>query len=332
VTTVIAAGDLRAPANIDPVALVRQIRAVRPVRTAASPALLDRLAGHLAATGERLDLARIFTGGAPVFPGLLDRLAAVAPAAVITAVYGSTEAEPIATLHAADISVDDRAAMQRGSGLLAGRPVASIAMRIIPDQWGIPLGPLDEPAFQRLTLPVGEAGEVVVAGPHVMTGYLDRCGHEQAKIRVGDRVWHRTGDAGYVDSSGRLWLLGRCAARIHDARGTVYPFAVECALSGIAGVRRTAFVAHRGRRLLVAELQTPRSSACVEALKQQSAWACPDDVVVVDRIPVDARHNAKVDYVALRRLLDRITAFRRPTAPAPGSGRCDRRWRVPAHR
>lgn len=305
VTSVIPDADLRSPGTIDPAPVMAQIAALRPTRTVASPALLQRLATHATETRTTLDSFRhIYTGGAPVFPKLLDALAAAAPNAAIIAVYGSTEAEPIAKIDRAQMTADDRAAMGRGAGLLAGPPVSSIRLLIVPDRWGSPVGPLEAGALERMALAPGAAGEIVVSGDHVLRGYLDGEGDTETKIHKGDRVWHRTGDAGYLDSAGRLWLLGRCSARLDDAAGAVYPFAAECAASEIAGVGRTALVMHGGRRILAAEIEGD-GTALRAALRERLAWARLDDVVLVDRIPVDRRHNAKVDYPELMRVLDR---------------------------
>jgi acyl-CoA synthetase (AMP-forming)/AMP-acid ligase II len=235
---------------------------------------------------------------------VLDAVARAAPEAAVVAVYGSTEAEPIAEIDRREITAGDRAAMAGGAGLLAGRPVSSVRLRIVADRWGTPVGPLTQERFDRETLAANAAGEIVVAGEHVLAGYLDARGDTETKIRVGDRVWHRTGDAGYLDSQGRLWLLGRCSATAHDDGGVLYPFAVECAASGLTGVTRTAFVMHRGRRVLVAEIDGD-AAAIARDLRERLAWARLADVVVVPRIPVDRRHNAKVEYPALLRLLDR---------------------------
>ncbi len=305
VCSVIPDVDMRAPADADPARLIEQIRRHHAGRTAASPALLDRLVRDLAARGEQLELRRIFTGGAPVFPALLDALATVAPRASITAVYGSTEAEPIASLPRDAVGAGDRTRMRDGAGLLAGTPVTAIELRIIPDRWGQPLGPYDATGFDATSLPPGQPGEIVVSGPHVLGSYLEGRGDDESKIRVGPCVWHRTGDAGYLDPSGRLWLLGRCAARMDDALGTIYPLAVECAVSDIDGVIRTAFVQHRGRRVLVAELSAGRRPVLIQSIRARLDWAHLDDVFVVDRIPVDRRHNAKIDYPELERMMGR---------------------------
>jgi olefin beta-lactone synthetase len=285
ITSVIPDADLRAPGAIDPTRVLDQIQTTRPTRTAASPAFLERLADAATRRSQRLEsFQRIFTGGAPVFPRTLDALASVAPSASIVAVYGSTEAEPIAAIDRRDITMADRAAMRSGAGLLAGQPARSIAVRVLPDRDDSP------------------AGEIAVSGDHVLGSYLDRVGDEETKVADGDRVWHRTGDAGYLDRRGRLWLLGRCAERVSDDMGELYPFAVEAAASDVPGVARSAFVRHRGRRLLVVErdgnLPLPR-----QQLLSRLTWAHLADVLTVDRIPVDKRHNAKVDYPALRKLL-----------------------------
>lgn len=306
VTSVIPDADLRSPGTIDPAPVDRQIRELRATRTVASPAFLERLVAHAVRHGRPLEtFRRIYTGGAPVFPKMLDRIAAAAPLAAVIAVYGSTEAEPIAEIDRRDVSPDDRTAMTRGAGLLAGQPAPSIQLRILTDRWGTPIGPLTSADFDRDTLAARGIGEIVVTGEHVLTGYLDGHGDEETKIRVGDRVWHRTGDAGYLDGAGRLWLLGRCAAKASDSDGVLYPFAVECAASEMEGVGRTAFVMHRGRRLLVAEMEKDAAGVRM-ALMQRLAWARIADVVPVERIPVDRRHNAKVEYPALLRMLDEL--------------------------
>jgi acyl-CoA synthetase (AMP-forming)/AMP-acid ligase II len=304
VTSVIPEADLRAPGAIRPAPVLEQIRTTRPTRTVASPAFLDRLVSHAGGRGDRLDSFRhIFTGGAPVFPAMLDALAAIAPDAAVVAVYGSTEAEPIAEIDRRAIGTADRMAMQQGAGLLAGRPVPSIKLRILADRWGTPIGPWRSKDLERESLTAGSAGEIVVSGEHVLSGYLDGRGDEETKIRIDGGVWHRTGDAGYLDQEGRVWLLGRCAAKVSDRDGVVYPFAVECAASDTAGVRRSAFVLHRDRRILVVEM-IGNAAPPRDGLMTRLAWARLAEVLAVRRIPVDRRHNAKVDYPALRQMLD----------------------------
>ena len=304
VTSLIPQADLRYPGRIDPAPVMAQIQTERVDSTVASPALLARLADYGLSKGKQLPgLKKIFTGGAPVFPHLLDRLRQLAPNAEVVAVYGSTEAEPMAKISTADISTEDKQAMQSGRGLLAGLPVDAIQLRIIPDRWGEPVGPYSGVEFAAVSCAMGEIGEIVVSGNHVLTGYLHGQGDAEIKFKVDDTIWHRTGDAGYLDSQGRLWLMGRCAARIDDQRGRLYPFTVECAVSAQPDVQRGAVVAHRGWRVLLVEFKRPIGAAQVAELMASLAWAGINDIRIVKKLPVDKRHNAKIDYSALQQLV-----------------------------
>jgi olefin beta-lactone synthetase len=304
-TSLIPPGNLRRPGAIDAAPVVRKMLARQPVRGSASPAFWERIASYCAAQNITLpSLRRIYLGGAPVFPHLLHALAVVAPAAKVIAVYGSTEAEPIAHIAAHEMTPSDLAAMAAGRGLLAGAPVAAARVRVLPDRWGSPLGPYTAAQLDALALPPGDCGEIVVSGPHVLAGYLAGRGDEESKFRVDGSVWHRTGDAGYLDAQGRLWLLGRCAARVDDEQGALYPFAVECAASALPDVRRVALLELDGRRALAVEPRDHSRPLDLARLRAAVAWAGVERIVPIRRIPVDRRHNAKVDYPALKRLLD----------------------------
>ena len=136
------------------------------MRAGASPAFWARIVAACREQNRLLpdDLRTIYAGGAPVFPRLLDDLHAIAPSAVIVAVYGSTEAEPIAHLARSDLVPADVPAMREGRGLLAGCPVADLQLRILPDHWGTTIGPFDAATFSTLRWPAHEPGEIVVSG------------------------------------------------------------------------------------------------------------------------------------------------------------------------
>jgi acyl-CoA synthetase (AMP-forming)/AMP-acid ligase II len=304
VTSVIPDVDLRYPGSIDAARVQKQIALHQVVSSTASPAFFECLtrAGQHQGTIYP-SLKKLFSGGAPVFPRLLDQLASIAPDARIVALYGSTEAEPIAHMARSEMRPEDLKSMLRGGGLLTGPPIAEIQLQILRDQWGKPIGPFTEEALRDACQPAGVPGEIVVTGHHVLKGYLGGRGDEETKFRVQDTVWHRTGDAGYLDAEGRLWLLGRCTARLTDARGILYPFAVETAVTQDARVRRSALVGYQGRRLLAIEFDG-QTAANVASLKELLGWAQLDDICVCRQIPVDKRHNAKVDYPALYRMLE----------------------------
>ena len=297
--------DVRHPGRADAAALAGVMRDYAVARMVASPALLANLAAALQRRGATLPaLELIGSGGAPVMPPLAGALRAVAPNARILAVYGSTEAEPIALLDTADVAASDHAAMRGGAGLLAGIPCAPgfgrdragggrHRVRTVSKQRD----------FERRVLPPGEVGEIVVSGPQVVPHYLDPSADATTKIRAGARTWHRTGDLGYRDARGRLWLVGRAAGAIDDAHGTLEPLRVECALSYLPGIARSAVAGVDGARVLVVELLAGHALD-ERAIGAALAFARIDRIVAAS-VPVDPRHDAKVDYAALARLVRR---------------------------
>lgn len=305
VTSLIPPGDLRSPAKVDPARLASTVSRWHAESLLASPSLVERLSAHCLASGQHLDTLRaVFMGGAPVFLPVMERASRIAPHASVTALYGSTEAEPIALIRLDEISAADRAATAHGAGLPAGKPIEEIKLAILGDHWGRPLGRLSAEAYRSMVKRAGETGEIVVCGPHVSPAYLGGLGDAENKFHLGSEVWHRTGDSGRLDEHGRLWLTGRCAARVGEAPGAVYPLMVEAALAGHPFIASAAFVGHRGRRLLVVSLAPGADKSRLEPLVKLLPWAGIEQIVCLPTIPVDRRHNAKTDYPRLQRELD----------------------------
>jgi acyl-CoA synthetase (AMP-forming)/AMP-acid ligase II len=180
-----------------------------------------------------------------VFPSDLRQAHDRFPNAEITAVYGSTETEPMAEATLSQITDEDFLATEQGFGLLAGYPFPCVRLRVIRDQWGTPMTTMTKPQFDAIALAQDQIGEIVVAGSHVLSGYLMGVGDSETKFDVEGATWHRTGDLGRIDSRGRLWLVGRASAAIRDQHGVLYPFAAECAVMQVHGVRRAAILRSR---------------------------------------------------------------------------------------
>ncbi len=305
ITSVLPACNMKHPGRADPRIVLNQLNTESATRMVASPALLERLADHCLLQKQTIPQMRcISTGGGPVGTSLPLRLRTIAPNAIVRTVYGSTEAEPIASIDEQQVSIADRAKTHEGGGLLVGKPVRGCAVRIIQSQAGREFGPLTNEAFANICLSSGSAGEIVVSGEHVISGYADPARDRESKLQVQNTIWHRTGDAGYFDPAGRLWLVGRCAAALSDYRGTVYPFQVEYAVGAVRGVRRAALIEMDSDRVLVLETSGREfRNNCADAAKCVARFEI-DRIVTVHRIPVDRRHDAKVDYPALARLLD----------------------------
>ena len=196
--------------------------------------------------------------------------------------------------------------MRNGYGLLTGVPIPEIRLRIIPDRWGQPIGPFVVEEFTRLSLAPQQIGEIVTAGDHVLKGYLNGHGDAETKFKAGNEIWHRTGDAGKFDEQGRLWLVGRCSAKVRDAHGEIYPFSVECVAMEHPEIQRAAFVIHASRRILALENRAEMNSPALQALREDLSWACLSDIRILKHLPVDKRHNAKIDYPSLKQLLEKV--------------------------
>jgi O-succinylbenzoate-CoA ligase len=85
----------------------------------------------------------------------------------------------------------------------------------------------------------GEAGEVLIAGPNVMRGYLNRP-EETAKTLAGG--WLHTGDIGRLDEDGYLVLVDRAKDMIIRGGENIYPKEIESVVYGLPGVAEAAVV------------------------------------------------------------------------------------------
>jgi hypothetical protein len=92
---------------------------------------------------------------------------------------------------------------------------------------------------------------------------------------------------------------------VDDDHGAVYPLGIEQTALTHAAIRRAAVVAIRGQRVLAVELTAGSKKPDLARLLNALAFANVDAVRIVKRLPVDGRHNAKVDYPALHAILER---------------------------
>ena len=146
----------------------------------------------------------VLLGGGPAPRPLLEECAR--RNVPVTQTYGLTEsASQIATLP------PDEALLKLGS---AGKPLYPNELAISSDdRWAAP----------------GEPGEIVVRGPIITAGYYGRPDATSSAFRDG---WFHTGDAGYLDQDGYLYVLDRRDDLIVTGGENVYPAEVEAVLSG----------------------------------------------------------------------------------------------------
>jgi acyl-CoA synthetase (AMP-forming)/AMP-acid ligase II len=244
--------------------LAKQMEDEKVSRAICSPDLMANLLQY----SNFPSLQNVYLGGGPVYPGLLN---AIREDIDLDIVYGSTEAEPISGIHWKDVDSADRQKIAEGAGLPVGFVVPEVECRI------------------------GDEEEIQVSGDTVLSGYLDGVGDSENKIHEDGKIWHRTGDAGYFDEQGRLWLLGRISQAVHDEHGTLYPFSVECVLDANFGIRGAVLII-KGNRTVVIEDSSVNPSLVLERLGPLHI----KNLLTIQKIPMDKRHNAKIDYERLR--------------------------------
>jgi len=232
--------------------------------------------------GELDRLRSIYVGGSRVRPELLRALKAIAPAAAVTVVYGSTEIEPIAAI-GADEYLDLLARSDPADGAPVGLVLDGLELR------------MELPSERPGPSARGERGRILLRGP-------------RASGAAGLGRWVDTGDAGHVDEDGRLWLLGR----ITNAFGELYPAEVECVIEALSWVSRAALVrvdSHPDARALLAVQPIEWGAAGIRAeqlvvlrdIARQRHWPL-DKAVLLRRLPVFVGAAAKIDDRRLRKL------------------------------
>ncbi len=137
----------------------------------------------------------------------LDRL----PSVGFTQGYGQTELAPLATLLGPEWHVFD--GPKAGKLRSAGRPGICVELKIVD--------------ADGMEVPSGQVGEVSVRGPNAMLGYWNKPEQTAATLIDG---WVRTGDGGYVDDDGFLYIVDRVKDMIVSGGENVYSAEVENAL------------------------------------------------------------------------------------------------------
>lgn len=300
-TSVLTAVDYAAVGDPDPALIASQIRDLGPTRLSAAPAFMRKLADYMIREKMFQTTVRsVGIGGAPVPRSLCRDLRTAFPKADIRVIYGSTEAEPISS-----VSVDEILA-SGGKGYLVGKPYPFISVRIVD----LPADPdaITDNELDSYAVPVLTSGEIVVSGEHVLKGYVDNpeANRENKIPRGNGTVWHRTGDTGYFDKKGRIWLNGRLKDAVRHRGRVIPPYLVEQMIDEIPGVSRSALVAKDERPViaLVVEKNADRLAVLNKVHEAMMVADCNDiPVREVERMPVDRRHNSKIDRIALKKML-----------------------------
>ena len=252
--------------------IAKQIREDGVTRIAAPPSALRLLCEHLDRDqcAPFTSVEQYTTGGSVVTPGLCKAMARHFPNADGLAVYGNTEAEPIAVAKASEVASDES-----DFGYLLGRPVSEIScsIRPVPDL---------VVSSQEQLEPIGR---LVVSGPHAAGGEVD------------------TGDIVGFDKGGRLFLIGRLPDLLRNRVGfLVAPLPIERRLSRILMTGELALVQVGDRCTLYVEGSSARhvGSRKNEISSVLDEYSLSARVEGVSLLPRDSRQRSKIDRVALR--------------------------------
>jgi acyl-CoA synthetase (AMP-forming)/AMP-acid ligase II/pimeloyl-ACP methyl ester carboxylesterase len=295
------------PKTLTAKAVAAAVAAVDATVVFLSPAAVTNVVGTAGALddADRAALAGVTTflsAGAPVSERLLAAASALMPGATAHTPYGMTEG-----LLMTDIGLDgirDAANTLGGpGGVCVGLPAANVRVRISAlDENGDATGDLSEAPHVT--------GEIVVSAPHIKDHYdgLWITERESRRGALPGERWHRTGDVGHLDESGRLWVEGRLPHVLVTENGVVTPVGPEQRFESVFEVARAALVGvgPRGEQQLVAVIETvpPAFRVSLANSALASAVRASTDlplaaVLVVPNLPTDIRHNSKIDRVRL---------------------------------
>jgi acyl-CoA synthetase (AMP-forming)/AMP-acid ligase II len=230
--------------------------------------------------------------------GLLRRVHELVPSAELHTPYGMTEALPLT-----DVSLAQIEQAGEGDGVCVGRPLDGVTVAIAElDRTGR--------AGDDVTDAAGVSGEIWATAEHIRDRY-DAAWVVDAAA-AAHPGWHRTGDVGYLDQQGRLWVQGRTVHVITTANGPVTPVGIELRVqaalddAGLAGGGHADVavvgVGPTGTQQVVVVLAGsggPVAPTGLTEVVRAAALAPIAAVLIIKSLPVDIRHNSKIDRVAV---------------------------------
>jgi len=271
--------------GFDPERLLDAIEREQATSTLMVPTMLYALLDEPGIGDRDLSSLRTITyGAAPIGPERLEQaLDVVGP--IFLQLYGQTEAPAQITM----LTKQDHVRARTDPGLLrsCGRPVAIVDVHCVDDE----LQPV----------PDGTPGEIVVRGPNVMLGYLDKPEETAATLREG---WLCTGDVGVRDERGYFAIVDRKKDMIISGGFNVYPKEVEHVLFSHPAVADACVVGvpdakwgEAVKALVVTADETPLAAEELIAYVKQRKGSvlAPKTIEFVDAIPLTSvgKHDKK---------------------------------------
>jgi acyl-coenzyme A synthetase/AMP-(fatty) acid ligase len=303
--------DVTAPATLSARALHDAVAAVDATLVFASPAALR----NIVATADAVDgrsfgrVRCLLTSGAPIARDTLRAASRLLGGCEAHTPYGMTE-----VLLVSDITLAELDDAGDGHGVCVGRPVRAVDVAVSPLDG-------DGQAAGGLTTRADVTGEIVVRAEHVKDHYDQLWVTQQQSVRP--HGWHRTGDVGHLDEVGRLWVEGRLVHVVVTADGVVTPVGAEQDLERLDFVRLAAVVgvgpSGCAQVVAVVEAADPVRRTRQASLRELDAMRRAVEpplaaAFVVPALPVDVRHNSKIDRARVARWAARVLSGERATA------------------
>ena len=260
--------------QFDPDDAVRTMAREGVSYTTLAPAMIQACLASPALDETPPDRLRIIVyGGSPIAPAMLEEARARIGCAFAQC-YGLTETTGPVTI----LTPDDHAP-GRDLLLSCGRPPSGVEIAVAGENG-------------RMAAP-GETGEILVRGPVIMAGYADNAEATAATICGG---WLRSGDAGYLDAEGYLFIRDRVKDMIVSGGENIYPVEVEKALADHPHVADVAVIgipdAKWGETVLALIVPTKSApdTAAIDAFCREriAGYKCPRRIEFVASIPRNA--------------------------------------------
>ncbi len=306
-TVVIPDMDASKPASCNPQKIVDDILFHRPTFAAGSPAIWDRVANYCLSREITLpSIKTLAMFGAPVSMKLHKKFQKILIQGTTATPYGATECLPV-SLTTGDVLLKDFQDLKfQDFGTCIGKVVPETEVRIIPNIKA-PIEDISEVSF----LPPHKRGEIIVKGIQATKNYLKQSQTEQAKI--GDKetgeFWHRMGDLGHFDNEGNLWFCGRKDHLVETIDGELYSIPCESVFNHHPNVKKSALVGINGTgsKKLPAIVIEPKNKNLGDKQKKAlfrelrdlgKQYSHTKDIKhfgVMEKLPIDVRHNIKID-------------------------------------
>jgi acyl-CoA synthetase (AMP-forming)/AMP-acid ligase II len=225
-------------------------------------------------------LRYVYYGGAPLPAALLEECRAVFRCGFVQ-MYGMTETSGTIVALAPEDHDPANGARLRS----VGRPLPGVELKIIDTAGN--------------ELPAGSSGEIVTRSRSNMTGYFEL--PEATAETIDGAAWLRTGDVGYIDADGYLYLQDRAKDLIISGGENIYPAEVENAIYGHPAVSEVAVIGVPDEKwgesvkavvVLAAGAEPDEAGIIAWASMRIARYKLPKSVVFVNALP--RNHTGKV--------------------------------------